>query len=138
MDQFAAYSHAIVALAAFALLGLAINPIGAAMKPAQGVTAGALPPPDYGNSTYRWSRAYQNAAEMAGLFAAVTLAAILAGADPVWTNLFASVFFLSRILVLVVHVAGIGKENLGARTLIFVVGWLCCLALGVMALLAAF
>jgi uncharacterized MAPEG superfamily protein len=137
MEQFAQYSHAIVSLAVFALIGLAINPIAAVMKPGQGVTAGAVPPPDYGNVVYRWSRAYLNAAEMAGFFVAVTAAAILAGADPSWVNWLASIFLVSRVLVLIVHVGGFGSENMGPRTIIFVVGWLCCIILALMAIVAA-
>ena len=137
MEQFSEYSAAIVSLAVFAMLGLLLNPIGAALKSSEGITAGSMPEADYENRTYRINRAYLNAAEMAGFFAIVTVAAILAGASPFWVNLLATVFLLSRLVVAFIHIRGIGAENMGPRTMIFVVGWAACLILGLMAIVAA-
>jgi len=65
------------------------------------------------------------------------VAAILAGASPFWVNLLATVFLLSRLVVAFIHIRGIGAENMGPRTMIFVVGWAACLILGLMAIVAA-
>ncbi len=138
MEAFAEYSHAIVAIALTALIGLAINPFSAIWKTSKGVTAGGPPNADYEDPAYRMDRAYQNLTEMMGIFTGVTAAAILAGASPFWVNLFASLFFVSRIAVAYVHVKGIGKPVQGPRTFIFVFGWACCIALAVLAIWAAF
>lgn len=137
MEQFSAYSHAIVSLAVFAILGLLISPIAAARKSGEGVTAGSMPAADYGNLTYRINRAYLNAAEMAGFFALVTIAAILAGASPFWVNWLASIFLISRLAVAFVHIRGIGAQNMGPRTMLFVLGWACCVVLALLAIFAA-
>lgn len=138
MEQFSDYGHAIVALAVFAMMGLILGPLSAARKSGEGIEAGAMPPADYTNPTYRLSRAYMNAMELCGLFTAVTVAAILAGANPFWVNLLASVFLASRVVVAFVHIRGIGKPNLGPRSMIFTIGWLCALAMGGFAIVAAF
>ncbi|MDJ0626939.1 MAG: MAPEG family protein [Rhodobacter sp.] len=136
MEQFAVYGHAIVAMAATAVFGLLVNPFTALAKMNKGQVAGATPSEDYGDRTYRFNRAYLNLTEIMGFFVAATLAAILAGADPSWVNWLASIFFVARIAHFFVHYAGIGPMNFGPRTLIFVVGWACCLILAAMAILA--
>ncbi|MGI9394086.1 MAG: MAPEG family protein, partial [Boseongicola sp.] len=132
------YSHAIVAIALTALIGLAINPFSAIWKTSNGVTAGGPPKADYEDPVYRMDRTYQNLTEMMGIFAGVTAAAILAGASPFWVNLLASLFFVSRVAVAFVHIKGIGKPVQGPRTFIFVFGWACCVVLALMAIWAAF
>ena len=134
MEQFAAYGHAIVALAATALLGLILSPLSAMRKTAIGLAPGCEPPADYGSSVYRWHRAYCNLSESIGFFAAATIAAILAGASPFWVNLFAALFFLSRLVVAFVHVRGIGKPDMSARSFTYVAGWLMCVLLALMAI----
>ncbi len=136
MEQFAEYGHAIVAMAVFAMFGLILGPVAAARSTAVGYAPGEVPKPDYGDAIYRLTRTYQNAMELAGLFTAVTVAALLAGASPFWVNILASVFLVSRVVLAVVHVAGVGKPNLGPRTYVFVIGWACCLILGIMAIVA--
>ncbi|MEO3413833.1 MAPEG family protein [Roseovarius sp. CAU 1744] len=138
MEQFAAYGHAIVAMAGTAVFGLLISPLSALRKSRVGLSPGCQPEPDYTSSVYRWHRAYCNLAETMGFFVACTLAAILAGASPFWVNLLASVFFLSRIVLAVVHINGIGKPHMGARSFIYVAGWLACLLLAIMAIVAVF
>ncbi len=138
MEQFAAYGHAIVSLAAFAMVGLILGPVAAARSAAAGYAPGEVPRADYRDTTYRTTRAYQNAMELAGMFAAVTLAAILAGANPAWVNGLASVFLISRLLLVVVHIMGLGRPNMGLRTVVFVVGWACCLILGLLAFVGVF
>lgn len=138
MEQFAEYGHAIVSMAVFAMIGLLLGPVAAARSTAAGYAPGEVPKPDYGDVDYRLTRAYQNAMELTGMFTAVTVAAMLAGASPGWVNILASVFLISRVVVAIVHIAGIGKPNLGPRTIAFVVGWACCLLLAIMAILAVF
>lgn len=138
MEIFAPYGHALVSIALFAVIGLILGPVGAAISTGRGYDPGAIPKPDYGDISYRLTRAYQNAMETMGFFAGVTLAAILAGADPWWTNTFASVFLVSRILLVVVHLAGMGPKNFGPRTIVYVIGWVCLLALAYMATAAVF
>ena len=138
MESFAAYGHAIVALAGTAAMLLIMSPLSALKKQALGLAPGATPEQDYTNPCYRWHRAYSNLAESIGPFAAVTLAAILAGASPFWVNLLAALFLLVRLVLAVVHVKGIGKPDMSARSFLYVAGWLICLILAVMAVCGAF
>ena len=138
MEQFAEYGHAIVSVAAFALIGLILSPVSAARKANEQMEPGAMPKEDYSSLTYRLCRAHQNAIEMVGLYTAVTFAAILAGASPFWVNLLASLFLASRIIMAFVHIQGIGKPQQGPRTLLYVVGWACCVVLGILAIVAVF
>ena len=138
MEQFAAYSHAIVAMAATALFGLLINPLTAVAKMNKGHVSGATPGEDYADKTYRFNRAYLNLTEIMGFFVAATLAAILAGANPTWVNWLASIFFVARLAHFFVHDAGIGPMNFGPRTFIFTLGWGCSLILGILAIVAVF
>lgn len=138
MEQFAAYGHAIVAMAATAIFGLLINPLTAVAKMNQGREAGGAPAEDYGDKTYRFNRAYLNLTEIMGFFVAATMAAILAGANPHWVNWLASIFFVARIAHFFVHYAGIGPMNMGPRTFVFVVGWGCALILAILAVFAVF
>lgn len=138
MDQFSAYGHAIVSMAGVALLALLLSPLSAMKKTRIGLAPGAQPEADYGSATYRWHRAYSNLTEAAGCFALVTVAAILAGANPIWVNWLAALFFLSRIVVLIVHVQGLGRPDMSLRTYTYVFGWLMCVLLALTAILAAF
>ena len=137
MDQFAPYAHAIVAMAATALILLAMSPISALKKTAQGLAPGATPEQDYANPCYRWHRAYSNLAESIGPFVAVTIAAILAGSSPFWVNLLASLFVVLRLVLVFVHIKGIGRPEMGPRSFIYVAGWLICAILAVMAIICA-
>lgn len=134
MEQFAAYSHAIAAIGGTAIVQLLLSPLSALKKQALGLAPGATPEQDYGNAAYRWHRAYGNLAENFGLFAAVTLAAILSGASPFWVNLLASLFLVIRVVLVVVHIRGIGKPDMSARSFIYVAGWAMCLILAFMAI----
>ncbi|MBZ8119640.1 MAPEG family protein [Roseovarius sp. LXJ103] len=138
MDGFDAYTHAIAALAIMGVLVLLIGPVSALKKQATGLASGATPPEDYANSAYRWHRAHGNASENLAIFATVTVAAILAGASPFWVNWLASIFIVARALMLVLHVGGIGRTNIGPRSFAFVAGALCCYGLAGLALVAAF
>lgn len=138
MEQLAVYGHAIVALAATAIFGLILSPLSALRKTGAGLAPGCQPEADYNNPVYRWHRAYSNLAETMGFFAASVLAAIAAGASPFWVNLFAAVFFVSRLIVALVHIKGMGQPDMSLRTVFYVIGWLMCLLLAGMAIVAIF
>ncbi len=137
MQDFAQYGHAITAMALMGVMTLVIGPMTAIRKSADGLAPGATPPQDYANATYRWHRAYSNAIESTGIFALVTLAAILAGATAFWVNLFAAGFFISRVVMLVIHLRG-GKADRGARSMAYALGALMCMLLAFAAILAVF
>jgi uncharacterized MAPEG superfamily protein len=138
MEQFAEYGHTIVSMAALALIGLLLGPVSAARSTGEGNAPGEVPPADYGNATYRLVRSYLNTVEITGFFIAAALAAILAGASPVWVNWLAVIFLLSRIAMLAVHLGGVGRPNMGPRSVVFTIGWACCVILAVRAILAVF
>lgn len=138
MDIFEPYSHAIVAMAGLGIMQLIMSPLSAMQKTKLGLAPGATPEQDYGSATYRWHRAYGNLAETVGAFVAVTLAAILAGASPFWVNVLASLFLVSRVVMAVVHIKGIGGADQSVRSFAYVFGWAMCIALGVMAIVNAF
>lgn len=138
MEQFADYGYAIASLAGVSILGLLLNPLTAVRKMGKGVAAGGTPEQDYADPVYRLNRAYLNLSEMMGFFVAAVVAAMLAGVAPYWVNLLAVLFFLGRLAVLAIHLAGIGPMNMGPRTFVFVVGWACALILALMTLVAVF
>jgi uncharacterized MAPEG superfamily protein len=138
LEQFDAYAHAIVSVALVAMIAILLAPLAATQKAKLGLVAGATPDPDYSSLAYRCWRAHLNATETMGTFAAVTFAAILAGAAPFWVNLFASLFFASRAVHAFVHVCGIGAETFGVRTFAFVFGSAMCLLIALTAIVAAF
>lgn len=138
MEQFTQYGHAIASVALFALIALILNLFVGLMRAKAGLAPGEMPRADYSDRTYRIARSYQNTVEMVGVFAAVTAAAVLAGAPPFWVNLFASIALLARIAMIYVHIQGIGKPEGGPRTMLFVVGWLMMILLALMAFVAAF
>ena len=87
MEQFAAYGHAIVAMAGTAIFGLPQPALGDAQIGDWSGTRLRSPTADYSSAVYRWHRAYGNLTETMGFFVAWSLAAILAGASPFWVNL---------------------------------------------------
>lgn len=138
MEGFAEYSHAIASLVLFTLVVLALSPFSALAKAGKGLAPGATPEQDYSDKAYRLNRAYLNGTETLPAFVTVTIAAMLAGASPFWVNLLASVVLVSRIIMLVVHLRGIGQANNGPRSIFYVLGWACMVALGIIALVAVF
>ncbi|WP_412505772.1 MAPEG family protein [Roseovarius sp. SYSU LYC5161] len=137
MEAFAAYGHAIVALAASGALGLVISLLTGMQKVKLGLPPGASPDPDYANPAYRWHRAQLNMAETMGFFTAVTVAAVLAGASPFWVNLLAALFFVSRAILAVVHVTGVGKPDMSLRSFLYGLGWAICILLAILAVIGA-
>lgn len=138
MEALAAYSHALAALIAFALIVLALSPFSALAKQNRGLAPGATPAEDYSDRTYRLNRAYLNGCETLPTFLTVTVAAMLAGAAPFWVNLLASLVLVTRIAMLAVHLTGAGKPHTGLRTVFYVAGWACMIVLALLALLAVF
>ena len=138
MEAYAQYSHAIASLVIFTLIVLFMSPFSALAKAGKGLAPGATPQQDYSDKAYRLNRAYLNGTETLPAFLAVTVAAILLGANPFWVNLLASVALVARVVMLVIHLQGIGKPNSGLRSMAYVGGWACMVILGLMALVAAF
>ncbi len=136
MEAFADYSHAIVSVALMVVFGLVLSPLSAVKKTGAGLAPGCEPDADYGSSVYRWHRTYVNLAETMGFFVGAVGVAILAGANPFWVNLLASLFFVSRLVLAFVHIKGIGKPDMSARSFLYVAGWLACIILCLMAVLA--
>jgi uncharacterized MAPEG superfamily protein len=135
MEMFQAYSHAIAALAIWAIM---VSVLGA--NSTRGRTADSRcdcgkPKRNYDDVVYRSERAFMNAVEGSGPFIAVTLAAILIGGAPFWVNLFASVYIAARLGMAIVHIATV---NQAARSLFFIVGLLTVLAQAALVLWAAF
>ncbi len=138
MEVFAEYSHAIASLVIFTLIVLFLSPFSALAKAGKGLAPGATPDQDYSDKAYRLNRAYLNGTETLPAFLTVTVAAILLGASPFWVNLLASIALLARILMLVIHLRGMGKPHSGIRSVAYVAGWACMFILGLIALVAAF
>lgn len=138
MDQFAAYSHAILSVVIYAVMAQILNAMTGIRKGAANLQPGASHPQDYGDAGYRLDRAYMNSVEMLGFFAALVFAAILAGANPFWVNLFASVAVVLRVLANVVYIRGIGKGYGGLRTNMIIGISICNLGLAVLTIVAVF
>ena len=138
MDLFTEYGHAVASVVIFSLIILVLAPFSALAKQAKGLAPGAAPAQDYSDSAYRMNRAYLNGTETLPAFVAVTVAAILMGVGPFWVNLLASIALVARVAMLVVHIRGVGKPNSGLRSITYVIAWACMVAMGVMALVAAF
>ncbi|WP_424976926.1 MAPEG family protein [Leisingera sp. S232] len=138
MESFAEYSHALAALAIFTLITLALSPLSAFAKQKAGHVPGATPQDDYADQAYRLNRAYLNACETLPAFLTVTLVAVLAGAAPFWVNLLASLALAARIIMVFIHIKGIGKSHSGPRTVFYVAGWACMVGLAILASAAVF
>lgn len=135
MEIFAAYSHAIAALALWALLVCVLSMVSTVGRTADARCDCGKPKRDYSDPAYRRERAFMNAIEGAGPYIAVTVAAILSGANPFWVNLFASVYVVARIAMAIVHIK---TENQPMRSLFFVIGLISVLAQAINALIAVF
>jgi uncharacterized MAPEG superfamily protein len=138
MEGFAEYGHAIVSLCVFALMTMLLSPASAAGKEKAGLAPGALPDADYADPLYRLCRAHLNATETLPIFATVAFAAMLAGASPLWVNILASLFLITRVLMMVVHIKGIGAPKRGPRTALYVMGWATLVLMALLAILAVF
>jgi len=128
------YSHALAALALWAILMTILGMLSVIGAP-KARTESGLPVRDYSDPAYRRHRAFQNAIETTGPFVAATLAAILTGGSPFWVNLLASVFLAARIAIAAVHIR---TEIQPLRSAFWAVGLLCMLALALIAVFGAF
>ena len=137
MEIFANYSHALAALAGFALIVMILSPLSAIPKEKANLAPGSTPSGDYDSQAYRLNRAYLNGTESLSAFVTVTLVAMIAGANPTWVNWLASLVLMSRVLHVFVHIQGIGRPHRGPRTFLYVFGWACMIALGVIGIAAA-
>jgi uncharacterized MAPEG superfamily protein len=135
MEMFAPYSHAIAALSLWALLVCILSMFSTIGRTAESRCDCGKPKRDYSDPAYRRERAFMNAIEGAGPYLAVTVAAIMSGANPFWVNLFASVYLVARIGMAVVHIK---TENQPMRSLFFVVGLISVLAQAINVLIAVF
>ncbi len=136
--MFEEYGHAVASLALWAVIMLSLSPISVQARTEAARAECGRPKRDYDDRGYRADRALMNAVEATGPFVAATLAAMFAGASPFWVNLLASVALVARIVMLVIHLRGIGKPNAGPRSIFYVLGWACMFILGLIALVAAF
>ena len=134
MELFEAYSHALASLAGWAILIL-VGIMVAGRYQSKSETDTGLPKRDYASQGYRAHRHQQNMLEMGGAFIAATLAAMLTGASPFWVNLLASLFLVSRIAMMVVHVWTVNQP---ARSACWTVGAVCVLGLGIFGVIGAF
>ncbi|AXI51465.1 MAG TPA: MAPEG family protein [Sulfitobacter pontiacus] len=135
MESFAAYSHALTALAFWAILISVLGALSTMGRTPEGRCDCGKPKRNYDDVVYRRERAFMNAIEASGPFLASTLAAVLLGAPVFWVNLFAALFVAVRVAMAVVH---IGTTNQPMRSLFFMLGLVCILALAVLAIFAAF
>ena len=135
MDSFAAYSHALAAVAGWGLLMVVLSGLSLKGRTPENRAECGLPKRNYAEPSYRTHRAYANAIESSTPFLTGVLVCVLMGASPFWVNLFASVFLVARIAMAYVHIA---TENQNARSATYGISWVCMIALGVMALIAAF
>ncbi|MES0824770.1 MAPEG family protein [Ruegeria sp. SCP11] len=138
MEMFAEYGHAVASVVLFTLVVLFMSPFTALAKQGKGLAPGATPDQDYNDKAYRLNRAYLNGTETLPAYLTVTVAAILMGVSPFWVNLLASIALVARLVMLVVHLRGIGKPSAGLRSVFYVVAWACMFVMGLMALVAAF
>lgn len=135
MEMFVAYNHAIAALALWAVLVCVLSMVSTVGRIAEARCDCGKPKRNYSDPAYRRERAFMNAVEGAGPYIAVTVAAILCGANPLWVNVFASVYVVARIIMAVVHIK---TENQPMRSLFFVIGLFSVLAQAVNVLIAVF
>jgi uncharacterized MAPEG superfamily protein len=138
MENFAAYGHAITAVVIYAMVAQVLNAMTGIAKGSNKMVPGASYVADYADKNYRLDRTYMNSVEMLVFTGALIFAAILAGASPFWTNIFASIALLLRLVMNVIYMRGIGDGYGGIRTMMAIGQSLCNLGLAVIAILAVF
>jgi len=99
------------------------------LTPSDYVKAPDSPLPDWVN---RANRAHQNAVENFSPFAAIVIVGALTRSFTTTTEILAATYFFARLVHAIVHISGFNK--LMARTVIFSIGNLATLALGVLVL----
>jgi len=138
MEQFSAYGHALISVAAYAVLTMMLNAVTGIRKGSSNMAPGQHYEADYDNLDYRIDRAYMNSMELMGIYAAATFAAILAGANPFWTNLFASAVLLFRLAYTFAYFQKIGTGYGGLRTILLVLSAICIIAMAILTAIAVF
>lgn len=134
MEIFEPYAHAIAALAIWGLFVQALAMVSIVGRTDADRCACGTVKRDYANPVYRRGRAFENAREASVLFISATVAAILAGANPLLVNVLASVFLIGRFVMAFVHIR---TENQNLRSMTFLIGWLSSIVMGIVALVAA-
>lgn len=138
MDQFAAYGHAIASVVIWAVMAQILNAATGIRKGAANLAPGDTHKADYENAAYRLDRAYMNTVETLAFYAAIVVAAVLAGANPFWINLLATWALVLRIAANVVYLRGIGQAYGGLRTQMMIGVSLCNILMAVLAVAALF
>lgn len=138
MEDFAAYGHALVSVVLYAVIAQGLNAATGIRKGNDALAPGASHPADYAHTGYRLDRTYMNTVEMLAFYAALVGAAILAGANPLWTNIFASAGLVLRVAANIVYLRGIGQAYGGLRTILMIAHSIANLGLAVLALVALF
>ncbi len=138
MEAFGEYGHALVAIAIWILVVQGLSAWVGTAKAKAGITAGATPPEDYENQCYRIHRAYENSVANLSVLVAAIVIAVLAGASPFWVNLLASVAVVARLVMVYVHIQGMGNATQGLRTGIFVSHWALIVLITILAVVAVF
>ena len=138
MENVAEYGHAIVALLLFVLIVLVQSALVGAGKAKAGITPGGNPEADYTSSLYRLNRSHQNGVEMLAAAAIATFAAIALGVSSWWVNVLMSVFFVTRVIYVIIYARNVGKPVQGLRTFAFVAGWACIVVLCLMSIYRIF
>ncbi|WP_299731931.1 MAPEG family protein [uncultured Tateyamaria sp.] len=130
----AAYSVSFLVLAAIALMTLIQNFATAPLAFVNEEQVPGLPLRfDHSKLSFRAVRTYSNSAETFPAFGWAVLMAISSGAWPLLVNWLAIGYFIARVAFWVIYYAGIGKPAGGPRTMAFVAGLLCNIALACMA-----
>ena len=131
------YQPAILSLIVLTLIVLLQSFVGAFFGFVKGKDIpGAPPKGGHDDIGFRALRCYQNGVENLPAFAAALLVAIVAGASASLVNMLAIGHLALRVIYSGVYYAGIGKPAGGARSLLYVLGWLVNVVLAVVALLA--
>jgi uncharacterized MAPEG superfamily protein len=91
---------------------------------------------DHSALSFRALRTHSNSAENVPVFAVTVMVAVVAGVGPVWVQGIAVAYLVCRLAFWGIYYAGVGKVAGGPRTLAFVGGMLCNIALAVMAIVA--
>ena len=138
MDQFSAYSYAIVSVVAYAVIAQVLNAATGIRKGSADIPPGSSHEQSYDNSAYRLDRTYMNTIEMGVFYFALVGAAILTGANPFWTNLLAGLGLVFRLLANFVYLRGMGKPYGGLRTRIIILASICNLGLALLTVIAVF
>ncbi len=91
---------------------------------------------DYGDKTFRIYRTHMNSVENLSMFIAALVLAMIAGVSAALVNWLAIIHVIARLAFWAVYYSGIGAIAGGARTIVFVIGFLASMILAIAALIA--